>query len=372
MVIVQALLTLITKSAGKIMNAMFGWAVRALFGQTSAREQTVLSGVVAMAVAWPLLLLGLIMPKVAALVLAFIPLPRWIPSYVLRIVWLVLVLAIPILVGLTVASRSPPGSPREPFGKRVLRGFPITVGLASAFILVFVSVPVMRLWAAVRRRESANIPLITDASAYHEVAMALRDVLRRHGLQIERAQPGWWVRAPLRMLLWFGGDAFRSYVPRDLEHFTSPDLAMSLYPSGVLLGGSGRRVGVAHALIVEAIIETNGLETIDPEAQHLERQVHGIWKACVLAGSARTEAPSQSDIVRIARELAGLDLDFDQWRALYRQLLQVDRALRGEEQLLASEVPTRRARFAEDGPTIPELYLSDPEIALTLDAEAST
>ena len=32
MALLQALLTLISRSAGKILNAIFGWAVRALFG----------------------------------------------------------------------------------------------------------------------------------------------------------------------------------------------------------------------------------------------------------------------------------------------------------------------------------------------------
>ena len=32
----------------------------------------------------------------------------------------------------------------EPFVKRMARGFPITLGLAAAFLIMFVSVPVMR------------------------------------------------------------------------------------------------------------------------------------------------------------------------------------------------------------------------------------
>jgi len=342
---------------------MFGWAVRALFGQTSAREQTVLSGVVGAAAAWPVLLVGLFVPKVVACVVALVPAHGSIPSSAVRVVWLVLAVAVPIVVGLTLASRSPPGSPREPLVKRVLRGFPITLGLAGAFLLMFVSVPIMRLVELLRGRTSANVPLITDARAYHEVAGAFRDVLERHGLEMEPGQPGWWVRAPLRILLWFGGDAFRSYVPRELAHFRSPDLVLSLYPSGLLLRGSLRNVSIAHALLVEAIVETNGLETVDDAAQTLEREIHGIWKACVLAGPGGEGGKSQSDISAVARELASLDLDFEQWRALYRQLLQVDRAVRGDRQLMEGEVAASRARFAEDAPTVPKMFVPEPEMA---------
>jgi hypothetical protein len=362
MAILQALLALITKSAGRILNVLFGWAVRALFGETSPREQTVLSVLVAIAVGWPLLVAGLIAPRVAALVLAFLPVPSWIPTYAIRIVWAVLAVAVPTVVGLVVAARSPPGSPPQSFVKRVLRGFPVTLGLATAFLLMFVSVPVTRFAALVRRRKSANVPLLTEAPSYRQVAGALRDVLARHGLVLEPAEPGWWVSAPMRLLLWFGGAAFRSYVPRDLEHFTSTDLVMSVYPSGVLLRGVGRSVAAAQALIAEAIVETEGLETLDPRAQKLEREIRGIWKKHVLAGSGR-EPASSAPVVQVARELAGLEVDFEQWRALYRQILQVDRALRGNRQLMEGEVESSRARFVDDGPTVPSLNVPDSELA---------
>jgi hypothetical protein len=363
MAIIQALLALIIRSAGKIVNGMFGWAVRALFGQTSTREQTVLSGVVGLAAIWPIFLAGLLVPRVAARLLVLVPEHSRLPSYAGSVIWLVLAIAVPTTVGLTVASRSPPGSPREPLIRRVMRGLPITIGLASAFLIMFLSLPIVRLAELARNRKSAHVPLITDALAYHDVAGAFRDVLERHGLALQHARPDWWVTLPLRLLLWFGGDAFRSYLPHRLEHFRSPDLVMSLYPSGVLLRGSGRNVAAAYALIVEAIIETNGLETVDAAAQNLEREIHGIWKACVLAGpGGRAAAEAQSAMLAITRELASLELDFEQWRALYRQLLQVARAMRGEPQLMEGEVAANRARFAEEAPTQPKIFLPEPEL----------
>jgi quinol-cytochrome oxidoreductase complex cytochrome b subunit len=67
MAAIQALLAAIAKSAGKILNAIFGWAVRALFGESSAKQQTFLSIIVGAAVAWPILLVGIVIPKIAAL-----------------------------------------------------------------------------------------------------------------------------------------------------------------------------------------------------------------------------------------------------------------------------------------------------------------
>src|SRR4051812_18375085 len=115
MALLQALFTLISRSAGKILNAIFGWAVRALFGQPSPKEQPFLTGVVAAAAAWPVLLVGVAFPKVAALLIAFVPMHNRVSPWILRLVWLGLALFVPVAVGLVVASKAPAGSVRESF-----------------------------------------------------------------------------------------------------------------------------------------------------------------------------------------------------------------------------------------------------------------
>jgi hypothetical protein len=333
--IVQALLALIGRSAGKILNAIFGWAVRALFGQTTTREQTFLSLVVGAAVAWPILLVGIVAPKIAALLIAFVPLPHWVPSWTVRLVWAGLALVIPIGVGIAVAAKAPPGLPKESLVTRVLRGFPITVALAGAFLIMFVSVPVMRLAALARRHKSADIPLTTDAAAYHDVARKICEVLNRHGFSFQRATPGWWVAAPTRILGALGGDAFRAYVPDELEHFVADDLEMSLYPSGLLLRGAPGRLTWAQGLVAETVAHTAGLQTRDPKAQELERQLRRIWDSYNVGQRSGSNAGAlEMRLDQITNDLGQLDVAFDDWQVIYRQILQVGRAIHGERQLL--------------------------------------
>ena len=349
MAIFQALLTLIGKSAGKVLNAIFGWAVRALFGQTSSREQTFLSAVVGAAVAWPLLLVGLIAPKIAALLLAFVPIPHWIPAWTIRLIWLGLALLVPLGVGLAIASKAPPHMPHESFLKRTARGFPITIGLAAAFVIMFISVPLMRLAALVRRFESADIPLVTDGDAYEQVADRISSVLEHHGFALHRAQPGWWVAAPIRILTWFGGEAFRAYVPSRPAHFVSADLEMSLYPSGVLLRGRKDRVTWAHGLIAETVVHTDGLQTTDAKAQDIERQLRRLWKIFDESPAAHADSPRLLGRLReITHELGSLSVPFDDWQVLYRQILQVERAIRGERQLLDDEAPGNAGKTKQE------------------------
>jgi hypothetical protein len=345
MAILQAILALIGKSAGKILNAIFGWAVRALFGQTSARQQTFLSALVGAAVAWPLLVVGVAFPRVAALLLAFVPIPHWIPSWTIRLVWLALVLIVPLALGLAIGAKAPPGTAAEPFVKRMARGFPITLGLTGAFLIMFVSVPVMRLAALIRKERSASIPAITTARAYHQMASAAMDVLNRAGFDLRPAAPGWWVTAPTRILGWFGGDAFAAFVPTKMEHFASPGLSVSFYPSGVLLRGKPQKTTWAHGLISEALLGTDALQSTDPKAQEIEKKIRRFWKA-LPAAPPRRAAPGAEELEEIAHDLGQLDVEFDDWQVLYRQAIQLGRAVGGEPQLLE-----QRAGATQGGPT---------------------
>ena len=366
MAILQALFALITRSAGKILNAIFGWAVKALFGRTSSRDQTLLSALVAGAVAWPLLVAGIAAPRIAALALAFVPLPRSVPSWIVRIVWLALSALVPVALGLTIAARNPPSVRRDPFIVRLLRGFPMTLGLAAAFIVMFVSVPVMRFAALVRREKSADVPLATDTAGYHQVARRVIEALNRHGLRMAAAEPGWWVKAPMRILSFFGGTAFAAFVPQNLEHDVGPGLSVSFYPSGVLLRGQAHKVTLAHGLIAETVVHSSGLQTSDAAAQDLERQIRQVWAVHDQAPEAHAGAPRLlARVDELGRALTELDVDYDDWQVIHRQLLQLDRAVRGHRQLLDAVAVQMQQQEVREGQDRKE------EGAMSIDENAS-
>ena len=206
-------------------------------------------------------------------------------------------LLIPLGVGVAVSVKTPPAMRQGSPVLRVLRGFPITVGLASAFAIIFVSVPIMRVAALVRRQKITDIPLIMSASAYHEVAAKICEVLNRQGLSLQSAEPGWWVSAPMRLLTWLGGEALRSHVPKRFEHFVAHDLALSLYPSGLVLRGRPARLTWAHGLVAEAVVHTEGLQTTDPKAQALEQRLRPLWRSYDLDPARRAKSAD------LAREL---------------------------------------------------------------------
>ncbi len=250
---------LLVRGTGRVLNALFGWSIDGIFGRTPGRDRTLLSGLLALAVAWPVFLVELLARRAPAFAVG--EMPGWLAAASGRLAWLALVVAVPVTVGSIFAMRTPPGAVIESPLKAALRGFPITIGLGLGFLWTLVAVPALRLADLARRHERATLVLLTPPPAYYETAAALSNTLVRHGLRLERGPADVWTQAPVRLLNWLGGNALSAYLPPEIERFTSAGLVMAFFPFSVLLRGQRRLVTGAHAILVESIIETVSLET---------------------------------------------------------------------------------------------------------------
>jgi Putative Actinobacterial Holin-X, holin superfamily III len=336
--ILQALISLITRSAGKILNAIFGWAVLALFGQTSPKEQTMLSAVVAAAAAWPLLVLGIVVPRVTLFVVSFVPLSKSVPSLWLRIIWIALALLVPIVVGSVIASRSPPSSLPEPRWKKFLRGFQVTFALAVAFLLMLVVAPVLKIVNAAKRQIDVRLPLLVKKGVGAELVDALVTAIAAAGTELRPGEPPWSMTAPSGVLRRLGGRAFAAFVSEKTFYHHGDGLEVNLNPNELLLRGKPDRVVRAQTLAQEVIAPRDALMTMNAEARALEQQIKRVWAVYAEDPEHHRESRAlTSRVDDIARELSKRDLPFDEWQIVYRELLQLDRALGGERPLLAQE-----------------------------------
>jgi Putative Actinobacterial Holin-X, holin superfamily III len=354
MVILQAIATLLTRSLGKIFSALFGWAVNALFGQTSSRERTIYSVLVGAAAAWPLLVLGTAAPRVAALVLAFVPLSKKVDATFIRLVWIALALSVPLFVGLAFSRRAAsPEARRQSRLVRLMRGFPITLGVAGAFLVVLVVTPIRKLTALVKGLADEEVPLVLKSNAYHEVAGTVRGVLDDHGFALERARAGIGKRLPAQILRGLGGDAFRAFIPDEIEHFVSPVAEVTVNMNGVTIRGEPKVTARAHGLVSEAMSRADVYQTTDPDAQAVEREIQGVWKVLDANPVAHTGSLALSSRVKeIAEEIVDLDAPYDDWQIVYREALQLARALHGDAQLLEKNAP-KEVPMVDARPTAP-------------------
>src|SRR4030095_1859773 len=337
MAIIQAIFAFLSRSVGKIFTAMFDWAVVARFGRVSGTRKTVLSIVMGAAAAWPILLIGVAFPKVAVFALGFVPLSRSVPSGVVRIGWIALVLLVPIAVGIAVRLQGATERGRPPSALRsLLSGFPITLGLAIAFAVLLVTVPVLRVVSAIRGRRDVHVPLVTTPESHGAAASLVLGALRRHRAALAPAPAPWWMALPSRILLRLGRGAFEGYVLEKTAYFRNAALEAALYPNALLLRGSDADTARAHALTVEAVTgHPDMFQTVSAEAQDLERQIQRVWSALRRHPEAHAHArPLLSRLDDIAAQMARLPLPFAGWQVVYRRILPIARAAAGDAQLL--------------------------------------
>ena len=335
MAILQALISYLGKSAGKALNAIFGWAVLALFGTTSPKEQTLLSAVVAAAAAWPILLLGVIVPKIALLIVAFVPMGKSVPSFWLRLIWIALAVLVPIVVGSVVAKRGSQETMPEPGWKKFLRGFPVTLALACAFLLMLVVAPILRIATVIRRREIVRIPAVMDKGITALTMAALADTLKRHGIALRSAKAPWYQTAPAKILLKIGGRPFAAMASEHVEYRRNPQLELTVLPNETILRGVPVVVGQARALCTEVYGPRPIIQTFDAGARELEWHAKRVWAIYL----EQPDAHERSDVLEhrvteLSAQLSRLNLPWDEWQIIYRLLLQVDRAVHGDEPLL--------------------------------------
>jgi hypothetical protein len=161
---------------------------------------------------------------------------------------------------------------------------------------------------------------------------------------------------PSRILRRLGGPAFRDHVPERLAYFRGDRLEVALYPNGLLLRGSAQDTAWAHGIVVEALTAAPALQTFDPRAQDIERQVRRVWSVYREHPAAHQHSAALSGrLEEIAEELRRAPVTFDEWQIVYRQALQLARALGGERQLL--DTASRRDR-RQDGRAAQEEWMT--------------
>ena len=340
MALIQAIITFIGRTVGKILSALLDWAVVSLFGRVTGRRKLFLWGMMAAAAAWPILLVGVVAPKAAVFFFAFVPLSNTVPPGLVRTIWLTVAALVPIAVGVTVARQSPTGR-QEGLVTSVLRGFPITAGLAAAFLVLLVSVPVLRVLSMARGRHDTYIPLVTSQESYPVAAKVVVTTLEHHGIELASVEPPWWAALPSRILQKLGQGAFKGYVADQSAYFRNDQLEAVLYPNALLLRAPTEISARAHALTVEALTgHPDMFQTVSPDAQEIERQIQRVWDVYRLNPDAHVKArPLLSRFDDLAVEIAQRRLPFDEWQIVYRELLQLGRVLDGRRQILETTLP---------------------------------
>lgn len=297
------------RQLGKILSLAFAWATTALFGRVPANKQLYLSGMAGAALAWPIVLAGVLAPGIATFVLAFVTLPEWSAPLV-RPMMIVLAILLPLAVGFLSTRLNDPAPTGRALVVEVLRGIPYAAGLFIVLLWMIVLAPLARIKALVRRREAAHVAIAVQPGGYETVVRDLAAALDRTGLRVTKQPASWLYEVPGRVLAFFGGSRVAALVPDRLMLLRGAGLEVTVHPMDLALTGKKGPLARGRAAIAQELTFTRANQTWTKEAQEIED---------ALARVARGEG----DLDPIAHRIATIELDYEQWEILYRLLLQV-------------------------------------------------
>ena len=297
------------RQIGKILSLAFAWATTALFGRVPANKQLSLSAMAGAALAWPIVLVGVLVPQIATFLLAFVTLPDWADPFV-RPVMIALAIILPLAVGFLSTRLHDPAPTGATLAREVLRGIPYAAGLFVVLLWMIVLAPLARITALVRRREAAHVAIAIQPGGYATVVRDLAAALARAGIPVTSAPASWPYAVPGRMLALFGGARVAALVPDRLLLLRGEGIELTIHPMDLALTGKKGPLARGRAAIAQELTFTQANQTWTKEAQEIED---------ALARAARGEAV----LDLIAHRIATIELDYEQWEILYRLLLQV-------------------------------------------------
>jgi hypothetical protein len=306
---IGALFAFVGRQLGRLLSLAFNWATLVLFGQVAKDKQLLLSVMALLSLVWPVAIAGVALPSVGTFLLGLVTVPTWIESWV-RVAMLVLALTAPLGVGF-VASRL---RDQRPGGigmvRALLAGYPNALALAAVLLWLMFVTPALKLSALARRHETAHVPIAIKPGGYETVVRDLTAALGRADMRVRRERAPWPLALPGRILALVGGAGVRALVPEDLVQLRGRGFVITLHPMDLGLTGKAKVISRARAALVRELSFTEAYQTWTKESQQIEDALMRADQGAVSVES-------------IARQLATIEMPFEEWEIVYRILLQV-------------------------------------------------
>jgi hypothetical protein len=329
--IIQAILAGLLRSAGKILNTVFGWATTMLFGHISEKKKLLLSAIAFGSILWIFSVIGIFFPNLALLLVAFA-----VQSYsdsmkdLVRVIMLGTAMVLPAVIGAVghyAEDSSEHSHNKQELTRAMLRGYPYTLGLSFALLMMTIIAPIMKIRNLVRGQTSTHIAVVVPNDKYKNVVEEIRQALHVGGIDVTVAPAHWMVSLPTRVLTFFAKNQRQKYVANELVTLKGKELEFVPHPSDLMITGKEHDVARAHAVITEQLTFTDAYLTWGKEGNELEDRLKAVWR------DMRRTAPD-ADWENLAQRLKSIEdelrstkLPYEEWEILYREKLQVERGM---------------------------------------------
>jgi hypothetical protein len=347
MAIISGIAGVAGRFAGRVLNAVLGWATILLFGKVSGPKQTVVLLIALASVVWVVLVIGVLVPDIGTTLIAFVPVPSFISEDLVRLAMLAAAILLPLVVG--IAALAVMDKDQRPKGPAliasVVRGYPFTLLLAGTIVLLGGVALVRRLRALSKRWEDAHVSVIIKPGGYDETLDKLATVLTEGGIRVSPKPAPRVMSAPPKLLAKVAGSGLGSLVPDRLMLLESDQLETLVYPSDVSIVGSKQQVALARALIASQLTHAPAYMTTDADAQKAEDRIRAVADKV----GRLPEQALRRKLDKVDEELMSLTVPFDEWEILYRERLQVEREVFGDGRAIGEHQPEGAEGAATDG-----------------------
>jgi hypothetical protein len=332
MAILAALFAFGSRFVGKILTTALGWASTMLFGRVPAQRQYLLLGITFGSVIWIVLLVGVLLPDVGTFLLVFVPDQDLVPDTTIRLIMLFGALVAPAVIGgITLLLSAPAKRAAGDVLAAVVRGYPLTALLAVLLVFLAGLAVGRRAVSLARGWTDAHVPLVVLPGKYDEVAADLDAAVTTAGLDVEPRLTPAYLAMPARWLAAVAGTSAASLVPDRMISLQGRDLDILIYSMDVLVSGKPKAVARARAAMASRLTTSAAHLTVSAEAQAIEDRLAALAGRGDAASDA-TPRPFDDETAAafeaIDKELASIQVPYDEWEVLYRQRLQVERDLR--------------------------------------------
>jgi hypothetical protein len=319
--IIGSVFAVVGRFAGKLLNAVLGWATVLLFGKVPDSKQWILLMIALGSIVWVILIVGVVIPQVATVTLAFVPIPSFVDQNWVRVGMFIGALVLPLAIG--VAAVMVVRKEDRPKGAglvvAIARGYPFAFVL-SVTMVVLAGVALFRKIRSLSKRwTDAHVPVIVKPGGYDQVLEELEDVLDAAGLSLDRKPAPRILSLPPRILNRVAGRSLAHLVPDRLMLLASPSVEVLVYPSDVAISGKEDELARARAAIADRLTHAPAYLTMSEEAEKVEDRLGAV------AASDAPLAERLGKLKEIDSTLAALTVPFDEWETLYRERLQIER-----------------------------------------------
>jgi hypothetical protein len=329
----------------KTLSKVFGLATMAFFGRMPSRDDDKLAAVGLLAVGWVPAIVAIFVPSLAEFIFPFAP----DDEALLRVIAIVVTLTLPLLTGVLVGllhNRQGEGPSRL---AALAHGYWYTPVIGLTVVGVVVSVPLIKAGHIARRFEVQRLLVMIPRGTYQQVVDHAVETLRRRGLTADVGEPNLVLGTMFRILGYVLGHIFGRDVADEMrvirgQDRDGDDYEITLHAADITIIGRQRPVGRVYAVLAEELDEREVFFTWDDGSQALERRIREHRSTLEDDGQ-----PDLEEVRQLAEELAGLELDAEEWNNVRRLLFRLER-----------DTYARSAGLPDPEPEVQEVQERDP------------